>query len=105
MRNAALQIIAGHMLVGPVQTGDELISESDARPRFMTQLLTTFSSLALLLAVVGIYGLISYYTSQRTHEIGIRMALGAQRGDVMRLVLKEGMLLAGLGVAAGIVAS
>jgi putative ABC transport system permease protein len=105
MRNAALQIIPGHMLVGPVQTGDELISESDARPRFTTQLLTTFSSLAVLLAVVGIYGLISYYTSQRTHEIGIRMALGAQRGDVMRLVLKEGMLLAGLGVAAGIVAS
>jgi ABC-type antimicrobial peptide transport system permease subunit len=67
--------------------------------------LTTFSSLAVLLAVVGIYGLISYYTSQRTQEIGIRMALGAQRGNVMRLVLKEGMLLAGLGVAAGIVAS
>jgi putative ABC transport system permease protein len=99
MRNAALQIIPGHILVGQVQTGDELISESDARPRFTTQLLTTFSSLALLLAVVGIY------TSRGTHEIGIRMALGAQRGDVMRLVLKEGMLLAGLGVAAGIVAS
>jgi putative ABC transport system permease protein len=105
MRNAALQIIPGHMLVGQVQTGDELISESGARPRFTTQLLTTFSSLAVLLAVVGIYGLISYYTSRRTHEIGIRMALGAQRGDVMRLVLKEGMLLAGLGVAAGMVAS
>ncbi|HLW82280.1 MAG TPA: FtsX-like permease family protein, partial [Candidatus Acidoferrales bacterium] len=67
--------------------------------------LTAFSTLALLLAVVGIYGLISYYTSQRTHEIGIRMALGAQRGDVMRLVLREGMLLAGLGIMAGIAMS
>jgi putative ABC transport system permease protein len=105
MRSAALQMVPGHMFVGPVKSGDELISESSAMPRFTTQLLMAFSGLALLLAVVGIYGLISYYTSQRTHEIGIRMALGAQRSDVMRLVLGEGMLLAGLGVAAGIVAS
>jgi putative ABC transport system permease protein len=103
LRAAALQMVPGHMFVGQVQTGDDLISESSAMPRFATQLLTAFSSLALLLAVVGIYGLISYYTSRRTHEIGIRMALGAQRGDVLQLVLKEGMLIAGLGVAIGIV--
>jgi putative ABC transport system permease protein len=105
MRNAASQIVPGHMFVGQVQTGDELISESSAQPRFTAQLLTAFSTLALLLAVVGIYGLISYYTSQRTHEIGIRMALGAQRGDVMRLVLREGMLLTGLGIMAGVAMS
>jgi predicted permease len=105
MHEAALQMVPGHMFVGQVQTGDELISESSAQPRFTAQLLTAFSTLALLLAVVGIYGLISYYTSQRTHEIGIRMALGAQRADLMRLVLREGMLIVGLGVAIGIVAA
>ena len=102
MREAALQMVPGHMFVGQVQTGEELVSAASATPRFTTQLLTAFSGLALLLALVGVYGLISYYTSQRTHEIGIRMALGAQRGDVMRLVLREGMLLVSLGVAGGI---
>lgn len=105
MRSAALQMAPGYMFVGQVQTGDELISESSAMPRFTSQLLTAFSGLALLLALVGIYGLISYYTSRRTHEIGIRMALGAQREDVMRLVLKEGMLIVALGVAIGVVAA
>lgn len=105
MRNAALQMVPGHMFVGQVRTGDELISESSAMPRFTSQLLTAFSCLALLMALVGIYGLISYYTSRRTHEIGIRMALGAQRDDVVRLVLKEGMLVVGLGVVIGILAA
>ena len=105
MRNAALEMVPGHMFVGQVQTGDQMISESSAQPRFTAQLLASFSTLALLLAVVGIYGLISYYASRRTHEIGIRMALGAQRADVMRLVLREGMLIVGLGVAIGVVAA
>jgi len=105
MRSAALQIAPGHMFIGQVQTGDELISESSATPRFTSQLLIAFSGLALVLAIVGVYGLISYYTTQRTHEIGIRMALGAQRADVMALVLKEGMLIVGLGIAIGIVAA
>jgi putative ABC transport system permease protein len=104
MRGAALQIAPGHMFVGQVQSGEELISESSATPRFTSQLLIAFSGLALVLAIVGVYGLISYYTTQRTHEIGIRMALGAQRADVMALVLKEGMLIVGLGIAIGVVA-
>ncbi|HET6200423.1 MAG TPA: FtsX-like permease family protein, partial [Candidatus Acidoferrales bacterium] len=105
LRDAALQMVPGQTFVGNVRTGEELISEEIAMPRFATQLLTAFAGLALLLALVGIYGLISYYTSQRTHEIGIRMALGAQRADVMRLVLGEGILLAGVGIAAGLFAS
>jgi putative ABC transport system permease protein len=105
MRSIASRMVPGHMVVGPLRTGDELISESSATPRFATQLLTAFSGLAVLLAIVGIYGLISYYTSRRTHEIGIRMAVGAQRTDVILLVLKEGMLLAGLGIAIGILAA
>lgn len=101
MREATLQMIPGHMFVGQVRSGDELISESSAMPQFATRLLTAFSSLAILLAIVGIYGLISYYTSRRTHEIGIRMALGAQRVDVMSLVLKEGMLIGSVGLIIG----
>ncbi len=105
MRSAALQIAPGHMFVGQVQSGEELISKSSATRRFTSQLLSAFSGLALVLASVGIYGLISYYATQRTHEIGIRMALGAQRADVMVLVLKEGMLIVGLGMVIGIVAA
>ena len=105
LRSTALRIVPGQMLLGNVQTGTQLVSEDTATQRFATQLLTVFSTLALLLAVVGIYGLISYHTSRRTHEIGIRMALGAQRRDVMRLVLSEGMTLAAVGVAVGLIVS
>ncbi|HEV2206282.1 MAG TPA: ABC transporter permease [Candidatus Acidoferrales bacterium] len=88
-----------------VATMDQLLSESHAAPRFQTFLLGVFGGLGLLLAVVGIYGVISYSVAQRTHEIGIRMALGANPLQVMRLVLSQGLNLALIGAAIGIVAS
>ena len=85
-----------------IQTMQQVVSDSVAGRRFQMVLLALFASVALMLAAVGIYGLISYSVSQRTHEIGIRMALGAKREGVLRLVLRQALLLAAAGVALGI---
>lgn len=85
-----------------VQTMDEVVSNSFAARRLAMILLGVFAALALVLACVGIYGVISYLVGQRTHEIGVRMALGAQPGDVMRLVVGHGARMALIGVAVGI---
>jgi len=84
-----------------ITTMEEIFSQSVASQRFNTLLLGTFASLALILAMVGIFGVINYSVAQRTHELGIRIALGAQRSDVLKLVIGEGLLLALLGVALG----
>ena len=91
--------------IAKVQTLDERVSGSLAKRRFHTFMLTLFASLGMLLAVVGIYSVLSYSVSQRSHEIGIRMALGAQSGDVIRLILRRGMGLAGLGMLMGLSAA
>jgi putative ABC transport system permease protein len=88
-----------------IRSMEQLISESTTRENFNMLLLTVFAAVALLLAAVGIYGLMSYAVEQRTQEIGIRMALGADRGEMMKLILRQGMLLAGIGIAIGVAAA
>jgi predicted permease len=88
-----------------VQTLDDVLAGSVAARRLSMILLSVFAALALILACVGIYGVISYLVAQRTHEIGVRMALGAQRLEVMRLILGQGARMATIGVAIGSVAA
>jgi predicted permease len=101
VRRAVEQLDSRDVIYG-VATMDEVIAGSLAARRLTMILLGVFAALALVLSCVGIYGVISYVVGQRTHEIGVRMALGAQRQDVMRLVLGEGARMALIGVAAGI---
>ena len=89
--------------IGSVSTMEKIVSDSIAQPRLNMLLMGLFGGLALLLAAVGIYGLLSYTVTLRTQEMGIRMALGAQVGDVMRLVLKQGMMLALFGEGIGLI--
>jgi putative ABC transport system permease protein len=84
---------------------DEVIDAAIARPRFLTLLLGVFAGLALVLAAVGTYGILSYLVAERRQEIGIRMALGANRSEILRLVLDRGLRLSGLGLLLGLIAS
>jgi putative ABC transport system permease protein len=90
-------------VISDPQTMNHVIAESLAQQRFSMILLGAFAAVALLLASLGIYGVISYLVGQRTHELGVRLALGAQRRDVLRLVLTHGMKMALGGVALGLV--
>ncbi len=85
-----------------VETMQQAFSRAVARPRFDTLLLAVFAGIAVLLAAVGIYGIIAYSVAQRTHEIGVRMALGAAQGSVLRMVIRQGAGLAAMGVAVGL---
>lgn len=91
-----------NVTVSEVQTMQQVVTEATAQPRFYVVLLGVFATVALTLTGAGIYGVINYSVSCRTHEIGIRMALGAQRNEVLRLVIAQGMMPALSGAAIGI---
>jgi putative ABC transport system permease protein len=91
--------------IAKVSTMDTLVADSFSRSRFTTLLLSAFAAVALILACIGIYGVMAFAVTQRTNEFGIRMALGAQQGDVLRLVLGQGTKLALAGISIGIVAA
>jgi putative ABC transport system permease protein len=91
-----------NLAITQVVTMDGVVAEANSQPRFEMLLLTIFAAVALVLAVVGIYGVISYSASRRTHEIGVRMSLGATRGDVLFLVVRQAVWLAVAGSVAGI---
>jgi putative ABC transport system permease protein len=91
--------------VTDIQTVDELMDTSRAQPRFTMVLLSIFSTAALALAIIGIYGVLAYTVAERRLELGIRMALGAERGDIVRLVLRQGMILVITGLAIGLIAA
>jgi len=97
--------LAPESAVFGVTTVEQTVSKSASPWRFLSQLLELFAAIALALAVIGIYGVISYSVGERTHELGLRMALGALPGQVLRLILRQAMVFAGIGVAIGLAAS
>jgi putative ABC transport system permease protein len=88
--------------LGDVRLMEDVLLRAQARPRFLTLLLSLFSGVALAIATVGIYGVVSYSVARRTKEFGLRMVLGAQSGDVLGLVMKQGAGMVAIGIVAGL---
>jgi predicted permease len=103
--DSAIRSLDKSVPVYQTSTMEEYLHKSAAQPRFQTFLLSCFAVIALALAAIGLYGLLSYMVVQRTLEIGLRMALGAQRGDVLRMIVQRGLRLSLSGVGLGIAAS
>jgi len=101
----AIRRVDSDQPVSDVQTMASVFSDSVASPRFQATLLSAFAAIALILAVIGIYGVVSYSVRQRTNEIGIRVALGAASADILRMVLREALLLTALALALGLAIS
>ena len=101
----AIHSVDPDQAISDVETMEQLTAESVARPRMETVLLGVFAAMALLLAVIGLYGVLAYSVTQRTREIGIRMALGATGSQLMRSVMRDGLLLMLTGIIAGLIAS
>jgi putative ABC transport system permease protein len=102
---SAVQTVDPNLPVFSVRGIDTIVSDSLASRRFALQLMGLFAVTALVVAAIGIYGVMAYFVSQRVREIGIRMALGARRSDVLRLVVSRGMVLAMIGAVIGVAAS
>lgn len=102
---AQISAVDADQPVNKIQTVDELIDTSRAQPRFTLLLLGTFSATAFALALIGIYGVLAYSVAQRRQELGIRVALGAKRADILLLIVREGLLFATAGIAIGLVAA
>jgi putative ABC transport system permease protein len=99
----AVSSVDQNLIAARIQPMEQLISASVAQPRFNALLLSIFAGLALVLAAVGIYGVVSYGVAERTREIGIRMALGAREADVLKLVVGQGVVLSIIGVSLGLI--
>jgi putative ABC transport system permease protein len=104
VRAALLELDRDQPLVN-VRTMEQAIGNTVAQPRLQTRLLTIFATVAVVLAIIGVYGVMAYTVSQRTQEIGVRIALGASRSDVVRMVVKQGARLTLAGIVIGLVAA